>query len=180
MRETRQQRRARERLQLKLHEHQKPRSTLWIWFTGIPKAAYGLLGFLALLSGFLVFYPWLSLELGDRLRPKDPFGTILNVSDEGYLSLTDVSILCTFDLDAGNGVIFHSANAGYDHFAKSLSYKHKLSLPCGVEVDTGIKKVTLHLTISYNVWHFPGRRTQEFSLVGDMDSDQNWHWLFNN
>lgn len=94
----------------------------------IPKAIYWTIGFVALLLGFFVLYPLLSMELGDRLRPKDPFGIIMNVSDEGYLRLTDISVSCDIDLETNSGLVVSNGTTGYDHFAKLLSYKHKLSL----------------------------------------------------
>jgi hypothetical protein len=163
-----------------MHKHEEPRSKFWIWCASIWKSAIATLGGAAALLALFVLYPWLSLELGDRLNDKDPFGIIMNASDEGYLPLTDVSVMCYIDLETTSGNVFKNGATGYDHIAKSLSYKHKLSLPCGIKVNTGIKKVDLRVLVSYNIWFIPGRRTQDFFLVGVIDSEQNWHWLFKN
>jgi hypothetical protein len=128
----------------------------------------------------LVLYPWLSIEPGERLRPKDPFGIILNVSNEGYLPLRDISIACNFDLTDIRENTLKNVSVSFDHFQESLSYKRKLSLPCfrAAKIEVPLKQVSLRVFVSYNIWKLPGRRTQQFSLIGEAGSEQNWHWLF--
>src|SRR5260370_22585063 len=180
--ETRQQRRARERHQQKMKKPRKPPSPIWIWCTKIPKGLYAGIGAAALLVGFFVLYPWLSLEQGERLMPIDPFGVVLNSSDEGYLPLRDISVDCNADMITSSGGSLKNNTASFEHFSESLSFKHKLTLPCFrafVVVGVPLKMVDLRVFVSYNIWRIPGRRTQSFTLKGVEDASGEWHWLFN-
>jgi len=187
MRETRQQRRARERRDRK----EKPSLTQGISVSrSVPKrigqlisAILTLIGLVVGLGvGFVALYPWLSVETGERLRPHDPFGIILNASNEGYLPLRNVEVSCSFSGSDANHNTYSDNKAIFHHVADSLSYKNKLSLPCfrafvlGVPLTSAKSEVVL----TYNVWVFPGRRSQSFSLDGQPDTDGNWHWLFKN
>lgn len=179
--ETRQQRRARERRQLRTQKPRKSPSRIWLWCTKIPRGVYAAIGAAALLVGFFVLYPWLSLEQGERLRPTDPFGIVLNISDEGYFPLRDISVDCNADMITSSGGTLKNITGGFEHFSESLSFKHKLSLPCfrAFKVDVPLRMVDLRIYVSYNIWLIPGRRIQSFTLKGAADASGEWHWLFN-
>ncbi len=182
--ETRRQRREREKLQRQTVKPSPP-SRAWLFLKQVPKAFYGAICVVAVfvgLLGLLVLYPWLSLEQGERLRPTDPFGIMLNISNEGFLPLRDVSISCGLDFTMTDGLSFKNVSVQYDHFAESLPFKHKLSLPChrAAKVFTEIAEVHLHVIVSYNIWRLPGRRNQDFLLTGVKDIHNDWHWLFVN
>jgi hypothetical protein len=153
----------------------------WNSWKRIPKGVYAAICGLAVLVGLLVLYPWLSLEQGERLRPMDPFGIVLNVSNDGYIPMTDVSVVCAFDMVDEMGNTFTDVSGRFGHVAKSLPFRHRLSLPCFKAVSLeGVRprQVKLKAIVSYDIWHFPFRRTQEFILKGEPDSRGEWHWLF--
>jgi hypothetical protein len=152
--------------------------TLWATLQAVPGLVYLSCGVLATAAGVLAFYPWLSLDRGESLRPYDPFGTILNLTNEGLLPLRDIGVNCKTDL-IGEGFTFNNVNSGQEHFSESLTFKHKLSLPCGIQVDPPITRVTLEVSVSYKIWYIPGRRRQSFSMTGAKDSEGRWHWLYN-
>jgi len=144
------------------------------------RGIYGAIGVVAALVGLLVLYPWLSLEQGERLRPTDPFGIMLNVSNEGFLPLRDIGIDCGLNISMSGGGSIKNIAPSFPHFADSLSFKHKLSLPCfrAAMIFSDIAEVHLRVIISYNIWQLPGRRNQEFFLTGVKDFNNDWHWLF--
>jgi hypothetical protein len=102
-RATKRQRKDQQREPLPSMQNTRPTSRFWSVVQKLPKGFYAILGFLSLLGSLVIFYPWLSLEFGDRIRPTDPFGIILNISDEGILPLTDISVDCKIDLTTQAG-----------------------------------------------------------------------------
>ena len=179
MRDTRRQRRERERLKRKTQEPRE-RSPLVNQLRKIPKSIYFFFSLFVALVGLLALWPWLSIEQAQRLRPKDPFGIILNVSNEGYLPLTNISVSCNFNLKTSGGAVIQNATVDFEHVSETLAYKHKLSLPCtrAANIEVPLKEVDLKVKISYKIWVFPARRIQEFSFVGTPDSRGAWYWLF--
>jgi hypothetical protein len=91
-----------------------------------------------------------------------PYNTSFSITNEGYWTIADLSITCsadftmrppTTDPSDKSGMTLHTKDDEYKNFAKTLPYKHRLTLPCnhnvvanGHRIDPDAK---LHIVVTY-------------------------------
>lgn len=124
----------------------------WIW---------GTIVFFATILGLVEAYPWLSVSRGPLLDPANPFSTMYDISNGGFLPVVALDAECKywFKLTGpGAGGDFNNVGSVYPNFADILYHSGVATLPCFRSID--LERVSLapeaQMTakISYFVWPF--------------------------
>jgi hypothetical protein len=125
----------------------------------VPRAIYAALGVFGLLITFVMTYPWLSLERGDRADPNDMLSTTIDITNEGLLPLWGLSATCEYgEVRLPRGIVLQGPTDTRQDFLQVLYYKHKTTSPCYKSFKAyGYQSpVDLKMTITYRL--FPWRR----------------------
>lgn len=147
----------------------------------IPSSVYAVLGALAVLIAILQGYPWLSLQEGPILTPKNPYTELFSVSNTGYVPVTDLDAICS-EAFHNSSIDFSNSPMRQNGFAKYLPHGVSATLPCFSFIKTSnvAAGATLDVDIEYSIYPFKWailrkRQSFHFRLVGDGGSA---HWKF--
>jgi len=154
----------------------------------IPGSIWGALVLLTLLITLLEGYPWLSVEIGERIEPNEPYTTLFQVVNEGYAPISHLDAECSFSIEASTEKLkdiqmSNIVQQAHD-FAQFLTHARRATIPCNLLVLPGpkqIKAATFEITISYSFYPFTIqflRRHQHFRFRGIPDSKGNIKWTF--
>lgn len=126
--------------------------------------------------------PKLSVDAAGSVRPDDPMGTTLELTNEGYLSIYDVTPVCQLQSVGNEEFKVHDvATTSAEYPAQELSAGHKMTLPCtNSAVLTGDVPADLRASIiveiefrpSFLPWH----RHEHFPVEATRTSDGRWLW----
>jgi hypothetical protein len=155
-----------------------PSKRRWIRILEWTIAIFGIL--IGLLGLYLNYAPKLSMDTSGSLRPHDPTGTVFYLSNDGLLSLYDVTATCGIDNieTQGGGRISGFALQPTETHADVLSPGHKMTLPCAqaIVVDLPIGNAKMTVRVRYRPafvwWH----KTEKFPLEAMKTRDGNWIW----
>jgi hypothetical protein len=138
------------------------------------------------LGAFLALYPWISVQLGDSLDISNPYATQFNISNEGYIPLTELDAKCVFNFDTTTIHAENNSNTVRD-FVHSLWHSDKATIPCNLHIlgraatPFIFRDANLSFEIQYAFWHLNLkrlRRTQRFSFVAVHGYDGLMHWQY--
>jgi hypothetical protein len=171
-----------------LHQESIGPTPLW---RKVPRWAYGLVIALSLVITALQGYPWLTIAGGARLNPNNPFSEIFNVTNEGYIPITDPHIDCVWHWKYHvQGWPESSFNIAFTPGFPSISFVGhgaKFSAPCydleflnNPAFERPLPGSSIDVKVSYAYWPINLRwlrRSQTFHLktVGKEGSQQ---WEF--
>jgi hypothetical protein len=157
----------------------------------VPGWCWTLIVIFSVLITVLEAYPWLSIQRDDSLDPSNPYATTFIVTNDGYLPITDLDVICDPEVvynQRGMGYFSVSENdMHFPPFSSYLAHSEKTTLPCFdvLNMDTGmasgIRKANLTVTVTYAFIHpniKPLRRSQRFSFHGVKGKDGSWHWIY--
>jgi hypothetical protein len=153
----------------------------------------GALGALATLASIAALPPWLSVSEGAALSRQNPYSTLFNLTNEGYLPTTDLDADCviSFEKDPNLPSWVKNMEVSSDHFqfgqfARQLNHSGRATVPCFRALRmTGIPvtKADLKMTIGYYVWPFRWpfcRKRQSFRFSGARAEDGEIYWTYLN
>ena len=150
------------------------------------KRLWGIFSAAVLLFGvFSTFYPWLSIEDGVFMNPRQPFEVVFPITNSGWLSATKLSGGCTENFRLESAEIHDSRSEnntiGVNRLASSLPHLHKAFLPCSSGIigfdNAAVPGSTCDLTIRYGLLGLPIHMPQRFHLVLFRDADGHYHWF---
>lgn len=153
---------------------QRLSTALVSWYTYL-----ALLALLAIVAIFFVAsYPWLSIEEDFSFRAGNPYSTSFLLTNEGWIPITHLSVLCTVTLNQHEET--HFLHRDVDPY---LSYKERSTVPCFGDISghPGMveQKSRLKVELSYG---FLGasrtHRTQTFSFLSVQSLDGSYHWIY--
>lgn len=133
---------------------------------------------LSLLAGVVSFLPKLSVDISGSLRSQEAMGTVFYLSNDGVITVRDVTAACRADdirTERGQSV----SNIGFlnpDSFADKLSPGHKMTLPCARVNITGVTTARMTIDVSYKpawAWWY---RHERFPLEAERTQDGTWIW----
>ena len=127
-------------------------------------------------------YPWLSIQEGPLLEPSNLYSELWNVSNGGYIPLTNLDVTCSLNFK-GPHIHFNGNSFTYTNFAWHLAHGAQATIPCFhiYSGKSGYIGATLDVEIEYAIYHLnwkPLRRLQTFHFesVGSDGAPQ--HWIF--
>lgn len=168
---------------------EKTKVALW---KRIPRWIYlgfSALGFAAVLVTLFQAYPWLSIQEGPRLDPRNELSQMFLIVNGGYIPLTHLDAVCVPNFAAGDthGDVRIDAPFPFLGFADYIGHDGRVTIPCfrvlqigkNVQMSQG---TTLDVSVSYAFWalNFPRlRRTQvfRFKSVRGPDGTSQWEYL---
>ncbi|HEV2221654.1 MAG TPA: hypothetical protein VGR84_01490 [Candidatus Acidoferrales bacterium] len=145
----------------------------WIWVATV--------GFSVLIT-MAEGYPWLSIQTSGLLDPYNPYSELFQVSNGGYVPLTNLDCDCGVNFDSPH-IHFQNDSFISDGFAKHLGHGGTATLPCfrvirTSDVPSGAK---LDIVVSYSFFrvnlHWL-RRSQTFHFQSIRGDDGSQHWQF--
>jgi hypothetical protein len=166
----------------------RPHQSAWkrLPWKRLPRWAWGLIVAASVLTGVLgvsAIYPWLSVQEGSLLEPKNPYTELFSVSNGGYWPVENLSADCIADALDTNQNRFEDNHVNYTNFARSLFHGQNATLPC-FRVFGGpfvMVNANLKIIVSYSFWPLSWssvRRHQDFCFQGAKDSTGLLHWTF--
>jgi len=152
------------------------------WWKGLLSGAAIAATLASISSGVLAVLPKLSVEVSGSLRTTDPMATIFSLSNEGYLSVYDITVTCLPFVKGNRYQIDNATFNPTDFRVAVLSPGHRVKLPCNEAIailDASATSATLEMPIRYRpkgaFWH----RTATFSFEADRSHDGTWVWTGN-
>lgn len=147
----------------------------------IPKAIWWLVGAVALFVTLVEAYPWLSIQEGVTLNPSNPYSELLEVSNQGYVPLSDLSATCRVGFHLGR-ISVSNARLHFPKFARYLGHGGSVTVPCfsTLNIPTTSEGATLDLRISYGFYPLPAslfHRQQAFHFKSVMGKGGTEHWI---
>jgi len=137
---------------------------------------FGVIGTLASIVGILAFLPRISVDTQGSVRAHDPFGTVFYLSNDGLLSIHDITYTCNVDEMGPN---FGNITIDLGTSDSALSPGHKMTLNCqqALKLDN-VLFPSLHATIhvryrpSFIWWH----QNADFPMQALKSDDGTWVW----
>jgi hypothetical protein len=126
-------------------------------------------------------YPWLSVQRGGMLNPRNPYSEMFEVSNGGYIPLTDVRVLCIFNAQSSS---IHISDSRFESdVAAYLEHGRTATVPCFYVFDISEIPGRAHfqMTITYAFYHLNLRmlrRSQVFQFESIPSEDGTQHWQF--
>jgi hypothetical protein len=135
---------------------------------------------------YVVLWPQLSINQDFSFDSQNAYNTSFSVTDEGLLPLTGVGVTCNGDFVMRDAKTDFSGTFGtstdYPDVAKTLTYKHRVSLPCnhnvianGHSINPGAK---LEMKVHYRILGLPVGRPQSFQFKAIAGADGQLHWVY--
>jgi hypothetical protein len=159
----------------------------------LPTWFYIFLSAVAITIALLQSYPWLSLEEGIPLDPQNPFTTLFDVSNSGYIPLTDLEAACQITVETDRHSNAHNFSIRFPEFSSYLSHGDSRTIPCfqavartppttpgALAVAGNITMSDINVIIAYSFYHINWkrlRRHQSFHLYGMKDTAGIFHWI---
>lgn len=141
--------------------------------------------------GLYAVYPTLSINDDYSFDTMFPYNTSFSITNEGFWPIADLAITCgadfvmrpwTADPSDRSSMNLHTESSEYKDFAKILTFKHRLTLPCnhnvvanGHRIDPGAKP---HIKIVYRLWGTKIKlyKTFDLSTVEGWYGQQFWQY----
>lgn len=146
----------------------------WLWFCIVLATVVVTLG-----EG----WPWLSVSEVTNLDSHNPYSTVFQLSNAGYIPAVNLDAKCVSSFSVGTNS-FDSVSGGFSHFAKQLNHSDRADIPCFRSFVGGPFSDVKHLdvVITYSVWPFHSEfrisKTFRFSLL--TTSANLPYWTFEN
>ena len=157
-------------------EAQKPLS----FWSRTRKRVFGLLSAAVTVAGLLVFYPVLSIERAGSLDSSNPYASLFDISNEGYLPITSVSAECRIDFELPGGGYVRNVQIAFPNFVKRLKYKERATPPCFRSIGPSFPKnasdINLRITLGYTILVLP-HRNQEFCFLAAPTKNGDYVWI---
>ncbi|MEO6981623.1 MAG: hypothetical protein ABI072_00735 [Edaphobacter sp.] len=153
--------------------------------TCVAKPIVSIPGSLGLLIAYVALWPQLSINQDFSFDTKNAFNTSFSVVNEGILPLTDLSATCIggFTMHSGEFSGDFGTTADYSGFAKELTFKHRVSLPCNHNVVANGHSLepgaTLAVRVRYRILGLPIPRPQTFNFKAIAGTDGRLYWQYN-
>ena len=138
---------------------------------------------LAFLGGISVLYdfsPKISVSPYQLLDGSDPFSAPFIIANEGYLTLQNVSAICSLeDIQFQNKTQFNDFGVlGRTDVAAIISPGEKMTVKCRLtetfSVPSKLATADILIVVKYSsLWE----RTRSFRFVTAKGADGSWHWL---
>jgi len=161
----------------------------------IPGWIYAVIVFAALVITLLEGYPWLSVQEGVSLDPRNPYSELFAISNGGYAPVSDLDASCEINLVSKLGVRATDSVVAYPKFADYLGHGGIATIPCfdtvsldsnlsgviGLPPQDAITQADLRITITYSFYpitYKPLRRHQAFNFRGIRSADGSLKWSF--
>lgn len=129
-------------------------------------------------------YPWLSVQEGALLDPTNPYSEMFNITNGGYIPVTNLDATCIMNFTSPYGG-FKDSGARYQNFANYLSHGGSATIPCFTMLDAGARQVPngakYDVTIVYSYYglnYSSLRRHQSFHFQSTVGRDGLAHWIF--
>jgi hypothetical protein len=136
---------------------------------------------------FYSFSPNLSITSSVPFEPSDPFSAPFSISNNGYLAIHDVQVLCGLkSVEFTNGSRFSKFSVATDqdkafNFSPGESITARCRVPEVFRVPKGVqvKSADISLWVTFRpsflfwFWH----KERWFRFVLEKSSDGIWHWL---
>jgi hypothetical protein len=144
-----------------------------------------------LLAALFGFYPSLSINKDDSYDNMFPYNTSFSITNDGFWPVADLSITCSADFimlpwtnDPADKsqMDLHTQDSEYKDFAKLLTYKHRLTLPCNHNVIANGHRIApdakLHIKIVYRFagTKIKGHKNFELRTVMGWNGQQFWQY----
>ena len=167
--------------------HQKHNSVLKK-FSRLFWVAFSALG---VLVGLFALYPSLSINDDYSFDLVFPYNTSFSIINEGFWPIADISVTCSADFTMRpwttnpsdkSSMKLHTQDDEYKNFAKILTYKRRLTLPCnhnvvanGHRIDPDAK---LHIVVGYRFSGTNIKRHQAFEFRTVMGWNGQSYWQY--
>jgi hypothetical protein len=148
----------------------------------IPAWVYATAALFSIVITLAEGYPWLSIQRGGMLDSRNPFSEMFEISNGGYVPLTNLNAYCVPNFVAPH-IHMENNTAEIDNFATYLAHNRTVTLPCFqlirvTQVPSGAR---LDIAISYAFYHLNLRwlrRSQVFHFQSIRGEDGSQHWQF--
>jgi hypothetical protein len=161
----------------------------------IPAWVYAIAAAFSIVITLAEGYPWLSIQRGEILDPNNPYSEMFEISNAGYVPLTNLSAECLVDFAAPNGPTIGNNPMQFEGFAAHLGHAETVTLPCfrtiGQRAGSYInlppsmmnfpEGSKLNITVTYAFYHLNRhvlRRSQVFHFQSIRGQDGGLHWQF--
>jgi hypothetical protein len=151
----------------------------------IPRWLYWFVVLFATVITLAEGYPWLSIQRGEMIDPLNPYSEAFDVSNGGYIPITNIGVICGLNFTDSRGNKFNNFLVKFPQFADYLEHNGTATVPCFRSVaannwplESGAE---LTVTISYAFYHanLPFlRRSQTFRFKSIVDKSGLHHWLY--
>ncbi len=135
----------------------------------------------SILLTLLTAYPWLSIQEGPLLNPKNPYSELFSISNGGYWPISDLDVDCLIDAEGRNLKVFGN-HMQFVHFASYLTHSSTATVPCFKTIELlAITKADLTVVVEYSFYPITFRnlrRHQSFRLHAVKAPDGLLHWTF--
>jgi len=120
------------------------------------------------------------------LDPSDPYSEMFQISNTGYIPVTDLDCKCAFTATfLPNGPRFNETAAIFTNFADYLDHGGYITAPCFRTIQLANMRpkegAALEVTVSYALYHINLRwlrRSQTFRFKSVTGADRSQHWQF--
>lgn len=152
-----------------------------VWLLKALASGYTYLTLSALLAiiaiVFVTSYPWLAIEEDFSFRSGNPYSTSFLLTNEGWLPVTHLSVLCTL---TNQHEAVHFQHRDFDPY---FSYKETTTVPCFSDLS-GVPEIpqqnsSLMVELSYGFLGLSRtHRTQTFRFLSVQSLDGSYHWIY--
>jgi hypothetical protein len=165
---------------LKNQQQIAPAAKLSFWLRS-HKILWAILGGLAILGTLVEIYPWLSVQDGPILDPSNPYSEMFQLTNSGYIPVTNLGCLCTPTAAFGSRLLLKNSSSGW-RIPGTLAHNGFVSIPCFNLFDPpGIFSpspgAVLDIDVGYTMLHFIHRR-QSFHFKAVIGTGNQQHWQF--
>jgi hypothetical protein len=135
-----------------------------------------------LIAALLTFLPRLSMSSSESLDPSTPFSTPFVVSNDGLLSINDVTCYCLIRrvVIADRGDITVSNNIVYSDSlpVPNLAPGEKTTVSCPplLPSEPRITRADMDIVLRFRPYGLPWYREKAFRFTTEIASDKRLHW----
>jgi hypothetical protein len=148
----------------------------------IPAWGYAVAALFSIIITLAEGYPWLSVQRGGMLDAGNPYSEMFEVSNGGYVPLTNLDVVCIPSFETPRAEIKDN-NFEFNNAATYLSHGQTVTMPCfnsinmhhirdGAELAIFVTYAFYHLNLGFL------RRSQVFHFRSLIGRDGTYHWAF--
>src|SRR5690348_13377828 len=101
---------------------------IWIWIVAF-----------SVLITLAEAFPWLSVQNGRILDPRNPYSELFTLKNEGYVPVTDLTAICMMSFTDTHENGFSDTKVTYPNFAKYMPHAASATIPCFRSVRDSVK-----------------------------------------